>query len=257
MTAPAPPPLPPANIPRHIAIIMDGNGRWARHHNLARAEGHREGAENVLRILEIVRQYQIKYLTLYAFSVENWQRPEAEVEALMQLLAQFLLQHAHKLNENNTRLRTIGNIDVLPAHARDLLKEVVNATAHNNATTLVLALNYGARTEVLNAVRTCIREAQAGRLDAQTLDWPAFARYLDTGGIPDPDLIIRTSGETRLSNFLLLQAAYAEMYFSPALWPDFNGAHLAQAIHAYASRERRFGKTAEQLGKHKPAPPLT
>ena len=234
---------------------MDGNGRWARQHNLARIEGHREGAENVLRILEIVRQYHIEYLTLYAFSVENWQRPKAEVEALMQLLAQFLLQHAHKLNENNTRLRTIGNINVLPAHARDPLKEVIHATANNNATTLVLALNYGARAEVINAVRSCIHEVQAGRLDAQTLDWPTFARHLDTSEIPDPDLIIRTSGETRLSNFLLLQSAYAEMYFSPVLWPDFDDTHLAQAIHAYANRERRFGKTAEQLRKHKTTPP--
>ncbi|MDR2845587.1 MAG: isoprenyl transferase [Puniceicoccales bacterium] len=237
------------NTPRHVAIIMDGNGRWARQRHLPRLEGHRQGGENVLRIVEAAGKLGIEYLTLYAFSVENWQRPPEEVDALMRLLESFLGQYVSNLVEKKIRLRVIGDISALPPHARLPLEEAIRETAHFSGPTLILALNYGARTEVLNAVRAYARDAQAGRVDAAALDWPAFAAYLDTRDVPDPDLIIRTSGETRLSNFLLLQAAYAEMYFSPVLWPDFDGECLAAAVRAYAGRERRFGKTGEQLNQ--------
>jgi undecaprenyl diphosphate synthase len=227
---------------------MDGNGRWARQRDLPRAEGHRAGGDNLLRIVEAAKKLGVRYLTLYAFSVENWQRPAAEVEALMQLLESFLGTHAKKLVEQKIRLRTIGDIAALPEHARRPLEKTIRDTAgFPDGPTLILALNYGARTEVVNAVRACVRDALAGKLDADALNWEGIAKRLDTAGIPDPDLIIRTSGETRLSNFLLLQAAYAEMYFSPVLWPDFDGDCLAEAVRLFGARERRFGKTGEQI----------
>jgi undecaprenyl diphosphate synthase len=245
------------NVPRHVAIIMDGNGRWARQRGLPRAAGHHAGGENLLRIVEAAGKLGIRCLTLYAFSVENWQRPAEEVDALMQLLETFLGEHAQKLREQKICLRTIGDIGALPAHARRPLEQAVRETAvFSGGRTLTLALNYGSRTETLNAVRACARDVLAGKLDPGALDWEAFAARLDTVGIPDPDLIIRTSGETRLSNFLLLQAAYAEMYFSPVLWPDFDGARLAEAVRAYAARERRFGKTGEQIESAAPGAPV-
>jgi undecaprenyl diphosphate synthase len=228
---------------------MDGNGRWARQRDLPRAAGHRAGGENLLRIVEAAGELGIRCLTLYAFSVENWQRPAEEVGALMQLLETFLGEHGQRLCEQKICLRTIGDIGALPEHARLPLERAVRETAaFADNQMLILALNYGSRTETLNAVRSCVRDALAGKLDLDALDWEAFDARLDTAGIPDPDLIIRTSGETRLSNFLLLQAAYAEMYFSPVLWPDFDGKCLAEAVRAYAARERRFGKTGEQIG---------
>ncbi|MDR2862338.1 MAG: isoprenyl transferase [Puniceicoccales bacterium] len=239
--------LSSGNTPRHVAIIMDGNGRWARQRNLPRVDGHRKGVENVLRIVDAANKLGIEYLTLYAFSVENWQRPAAEVDALMHLLESFLGQYAAELVEKHIRLRVIGNLAALPEHARAPLEKAVATTADFPGPTLVLAINYGARTEVLDAVRAYAREVQAGRASPDTLGWESFSRYLYTRDMPDPDLIIRTSGETRLSNFLLLQSAYAEMYFSPVLWPDFDGACLADAVRAFANRERRFGKTGEQL----------
>ncbi|MDR1817589.1 MAG: isoprenyl transferase [Puniceicoccales bacterium] len=243
--------LPPATagVPRHVAIIMDGNGRWARQRKLPRVEGHYRGGENVMRIVEAAQKLGIKYLTLYAFSVENWQRPAAEVDALMRLLESFLGQYARRLVEEKVRLLTIGDISALPAHARKPLEQAIRDTANFTGHTLVLALNYGARAETVRAVREIARAAAAGALNPDALGWDDLAARLDTAGIPDPDLLIRTSGETRLSNFLLLQAAYAEMYFSPVLWPDFDGECLAAALRAYAARERRFGKTGEQLAR--------
>jgi undecaprenyl diphosphate synthase len=244
------PPHQPASvgrIPRHIAIIMDGNGRWARQRGLARAEGHAKGGENLLRIIEAVGDLGIEFLTVYAFSVENWRRPAEEIGALMHLLEKYLTQYTETLIEKQIRLRVIGDISALPAQTRQSLEIAIRDTANFTNQTLVLALNYGARAEVLRAARELAAEAAAGRLDPEKLSWETFAAHLDTDGIPDPDLVIRTSGETRLSNFLLLQAAYAEWYFTPVLWPDFDAACLAEAVNAFANRERRFGMTGEQL----------
>ena len=226
---------------------MDGNGRWAQARSLPRIEGHRQGVQNVLRIVDAAAQQGIEYLTLYAFSVENWQRPTEEVDALMHLLEIFLQQYAHELIERQVRLRVIGDISMLPEHARRPLEQALQDTAHFSAHTLVLAINYGARAEIVRAVQNYARDVQENRAQPNRLDWPTLAGYLSTADIPDPDLIIRSSGEKRLSNFLLLQAAYAEIYFTPVLWPDFNAEELAAAIHFFSQRERRFGKTGEQL----------
>jgi undecaprenyl diphosphate synthase len=226
---------------------MDGNGRWARQRGLARVEGHSKGGENLLKIIEAAGNLGIEFLTVYAFSVENWRRPAEEVGALMQLLKSYLEQYTSTLIEKQIRLRVIGDVDALPEHTRLPLNAAMRDTAGFTQQTLVLALNYGARAEVLRAVREIAAEAAAGRLEPEKLDWESFALHLDTNDIPDPDLVIRTSGETRLSNFLLLQAAYAEWYFTPVLWPDFDAACLAEAVNAYATRERRFGMTGEQL----------
>jgi undecaprenyl diphosphate synthase len=226
---------------------MDGNGRWARQRGLPRIEGHRQGVQNVLRIVDAANDLDIKYLTLYAFSVENWQRPPDEVSALMHLLEIFLNQYTSKLIERKVRLHIIGDIEALPQFAQLPINNAVNATAHFTEHSLILALNYGARTEVLKAIQAYVADVQSGKADVDSLDWPTFAGYLTTKGIPDPDLIIRTSGENRLSNFLLLQSAYSEMYFSPVLWPDFGAEQLGEAVNAFAHRERRFGKTGEQI----------
>jgi len=233
--------------PQHVAIIMDGNGRWARARGLPRIEGHRQGVENVRRIMEVMRELSLPYLTLYAFSAENWRRPAEEVGALMGLLEIFLERYTRELEENEVRLRTIGRTDQLPARPRACLERAIARTAHFTGRTLVLALNYGSRQETTEAVRAYAEAVRAGREDPAALDWSRFAKYLYTDGLPDPDLIIRTSGESRLSNFLLLQAAYAEMYFTPVYWPDFSRAHLVEAIEAFKRRERRFGQTGEQV----------
>jgi undecaprenyl diphosphate synthase len=238
--------------PRHVAIIMDGNGRWARQRGLPRIEGHRQGVENVRRIVEVARDLGIPCLTLYAFSAENWRRPADEVGALMLLLEIFLKKYTRELVRDEVRLRVIGRPGDLPERARACLEEALAATAHFTERTIVLALNYGSRQETLEAVRAYAEAVRAGRENSAELDWPRFARYLYTADLPDPDLIIRTSGESRLSNFLLLQAAYAEMYFSQVYWPDFNRACLVEAIEAYKLRERRFGQTGEQV---RPAAP--
>ncbi|HVU36781.1 MAG TPA: isoprenyl transferase [Opitutales bacterium] len=249
------PPVNPAN-PRHVAIIMDGNGRWARQRGLPRIEGHRQGVENVRRIMSAARELGLPCLTLYAFSAENWRRPAEEVGALMGLLEFFLERCTRELIENEVRLRVIGQISQLPERARRPLESAVARTAHFTERTLVLALNYGSRQETVEAARAYAEAVKAGRENPAELDWPRFARYLDTNGLPDPDLIIRTSGESRLSNFLLLQAAYAEMYFSPVYWPDFSREHLIEAIEAYKQRERRFGQTGEQVRPTAPEPVL-
>ena len=241
-----------STVPEHVAIIMDGNGRWAREHTLPRIEGHRRGARTLFKVAKAARSMGIRYLTLYAFSVENWQRPHEEVGALMAMLEQFLERATPRLIKNQTRLKMIGRLDGLPERVQSLLEESLAASAHFDQCTLTLALNYGARTEIIDAIQAYTRSVQAGKEDPDTLDWPTFARYLYTSDLPDPDLLIRTSGETRLSNFLLTQCAYSELYFTPTLWPDFTGRELEQAIEQFNQRERRFGKTSEQMGAAKP-----
>lgn len=237
----------PANIPTHVAIIMDGNGRWAKQRGLPRIEGHRRGVETVRSTLDAARELGIRYLTLYAFSVENWKRPADEVGALMSLLEYFLKREIKTLVQNKVRLLTIGRTEELPEPVRRQLDAAKSATAAFTEHTLVLALNYGARTEVVDAARAYAKAVAAGDEKLNDESWATFSRYLYTGGLPDPDLIIRTSGESRVSNFLLLQGAYAEFVFLPTLWPDFQKSDLAAALAEYARRERRFGLTSEQL----------
>jgi undecaprenyl diphosphate synthase len=252
--SPVPDPAPnPNGYPRHIAIIMDGNGRWARERGLPRFEGHRQGVENVRRIVGIARELGLRYVTLYAFSAENWRRPLEEVSALMGLLEIFLERYTRELEENEVQLRIIGRWQELPPRPRACLERALARTAHFTERTLTLALNYGSRQETVEAVRAYAEAVRTGKENPTELDWPRFARYLYTDGLPDPDLIIRTSGENRLSNFLLLQAAYAEMYLSPVYWPDFDRAQLIEALEAYKRRERRFGQTGEQVRPTEPA----
>lgn len=234
-------------VPRHIGIIMDGNGRWAKSRGLPRAEGHRRGVENVLAILDAGAELGVETLTLYAFSVENWKRPAEEVAALMGLLEHFLDAHADRLDARETRLRVAGDIAALPEGPRRALERVMARTARHTRRTLCLAINYGSRTEVLEAVRSYARDVAEGREKPAELTWESFSDRLYTRGLPDPDLIIRTSGEMRMSNFLLLQAAYAEMYFTPVPWPEFTPERLAEAVNLYRRRERRFGLTGDQV----------
>jgi undecaprenyl diphosphate synthase len=234
-------------LPAHVAIIMDGNGRWAKQRGLPRLEGHRRGVETVRSIMDAARELGIRCLTLYAFSVENWKRPAEEVGALMHLLEFFLKKEIKTLVKNRVRLRTIGRTVELPAPVRRQLDAAIAATAAFTEHTLVLALNYGARSEIVDAARAYAAAVAAGREKLNDGSWETFSRYLYTADLPDPDLVIRTSGETRVSNFLLLQSAYAEFVFTPVLWPDFTKADLAAAVATYAQRERRFGLTSEQL----------
>jgi len=236
--------------PRHVGIIMDGNGRWAQARGLPRNAGHKAGVENVRKIVEAAKEVDLRYLTLYAFSVENWHRPKSEVEALMWLLRQFLETESQNLIDKQIRLRVLGSLDPLSKPLRKLLDRTIEATAGFDQWTLSLALNYGSRSEVVDAVREVARQAKAGQVDPETLDWDNFTRYLHTSELPDPDLIIRTSGEQRISNFLLLQSAYAEYYFAPEFWPDFGPKKFREAIETYQRRERRFGLTREQTASH-------
>jgi undecaprenyl diphosphate synthase len=229
-------------MPLHVAVIMDGNGRWARRRLLNRLRGHEAGAETVRRIVRASRETGIAYLTLYAFSTENWQRPTTEVTGLMGLLERFLDGEAAGLMENNIRLRTIGQRQRLPAGVRAALERAIEATAANDGMTLILALSYGGRDEIVAMARDLAREAAAGRLDADRIDAHTVAAHLSTAGIPDPDLLIRTSGEMRISNFLLWQIAYAEIFFTDTLWPDFSREEFLSILGAYQRRERRFGR---------------
>jgi undecaprenyl diphosphate synthase len=235
------------SIPKHVAIIMDGNGRWAKERGLPRIEGHRRGAEAVKRTLKAAQEFGVKTITLYAFSVENWNRPKDEVDALMSLLDRFLADQLPQLIKRKIRLRVIGRYQELPEHIQARLRKSEAATEQFTEHTLALALNYGARTEVIDAVTAIAKAAQTGNLNPDELDYDQFSQYLYTRDLPDPDLVIRTSGESRLSNFLLLQAAYAEIYFTPVLWPDFGEEDFKAALADYASRERRYGQTGEQL----------
>ncbi|MBA4137553.1 MAG: di-trans,poly-cis-decaprenylcistransferase [Opitutus sp.] len=237
----------PAKIPQHVAIIMDGNGRWAKQRGLPRLEGHRRGVETVRTVVDTARELGIRYLTLYAFSAENWKRPGDEVSGLMGLLDFFLKRELNNLIKEKVRLRTIGRIDALPANVQRELARVKEATKHFTEWNLVLALNYGAQTEAADAARAYAEAVQAGREDPAEATWEKFSRYFSTGDLPEPDLLIRTSGELRLSNFLMLQLAYAELIFTPTLWPDFGRTDLVAAVEEYGRRERRYGATTEQI----------
>lgn len=230
-------------LPRHVAIIMDGNGRWAINRGLPRVAGHKRGVETVRRITEVCRQAGIEVLTLYAFSDENWGRPKEEVGFLMDMLGSFLKTEIATMKSNGIRFRTIGRIERLPAAVRKWIEKATAETAENTGMILNLALSYGGRGEILEAVK---RMNDAG-VNMKLLNDETFSSYLDTGGLPDPDLIIRTSGEKRISNFLLWQAAYAELYFTDTLWPDFSEKELHAALVDYQGRQRRFGLTQEQL----------
>lgn len=237
----------PANIPHHVAIIMDGNGRWAKQRNLPRIEGHRRGVETVRTTTFAARDLGVKVLTLYAFSVENWRRPQDEVGGLMGLLEYYLKKELQTFIRDRVRLRTIGRIEELPENIRALLQKTIEETKTFSDYTLVLALNYGSRTEVVDAARAYAAAVATGKEKLNDGSWNTFSRYLYEPDLPEPDLVIRTSGESRISNFLLLQAAYAEFSFTPVLWPDFSKADLAAAIAEYGRRERRYGLTSEQL----------
>ncbi len=226
---------------------MDGNGRWAKKRGLPRIEGHRRGVETVRKIVEASNQCGVRFLTLYAFSAENWKRPAAEVNALMLLLQRFLRSECDELVEKKIRLHTIGRTQELPGAVRKELERALQATAGFTEHHLVLALNYGSRTEIVDAAAAYAREVAAGREDPAKCSYEKLARHLYTADIPDPDLVIRTSGETRISNFLLLQAAYAELLFTPTLWPDFSADDFRSALADFANRERRFGATGDQL----------
>jgi len=232
---------PAKEIPGHIAIIMDGNGRWAASRGLPRREGHRAGAESVEEVLRACGDLGVKYLTLYAFSSENWKRPESEVNALMGLLAHFLKEKTPSLMKNNIRLRVIGHLERLPEKNQRQLEESIALTTGNDGLTLVVALSYGSREEIVDAARALMEKARSGELDPAALDAGTFARHLYTADIPDPDLLIRTSGEFRVSNFLLWQISYAEIVITEVLWPDFRREHLEASIGEFQRRHRRFG----------------
>jgi undecaprenyl diphosphate synthase len=229
------------NIPAHVAIIMDGNGRWAKRRHLPRVEGHRVGAESVRTIVKICGEVGIKYLTLYAFSVENWNRPKDEVDTLMKYLARYLRTELGELNKNNVRLEVIGQIYRLPEFVQDQLKKTQAALAKNSGLTLILALSYGGRTEIVEAVRGIAAKVKAAQLDPAEITEQTISQHLYTRHFPDPDLLVRTSGEMRVSNFLLWQISYAEFVVTPTLWPDFRKPQLFEALEEYARRHRRFG----------------
>jgi undecaprenyl diphosphate synthase len=234
-------------LPGHIAIIMDGNGRWAQQHAMGRIAGHKKGAEAVRLTVRACREIGIKVLTLYAFSTENWLRPSGEVKALMRLLEEYLRSEIQEMLENGIRLTTIGDTEALKKPIKTILKETIAKTAHNHDMILNLALNYGGRDEIVGAVQDLLNDIRRGTLAEQEVTKDLFSRYLDTAGLPDPDLLIRTSGEYRISNFLLWQSAYTEFYFTDVLWPDFNRDELFRAITEYQRRERRFGLTSDQI----------
>ncbi len=236
-------------IPKHLAIIMDGNGRWAEQRHLPRILGHRKGVETVQAIVGDCLDLGVSYLTLFAFSSENWGRPQEEVEALMNLLGTFLKKELSQIHEQGIRLMAIGELERLPKSIGKILKDSIRRTAENQRMVLNLALSYGSRNELTRAVQVLGREVADGRMRADEITEEDIGAALDTRGIPDPDLLIRTSGEMRISNFLLWQVAYSELYFTEALWPDFTRDHLMQALEEYNRRQRRFGLTGAQLRK--------
>jgi undecaprenyl diphosphate synthase len=220
---------------------MDGNGRWAKQKSMVRVQGHRAGAESVREVVKAAGEFGVKYLTLYAFSVENWKRPKSEVQTLMGLLENFLRDELPEMIKNNIRLQAIGRLSDLPDNVRDRLHQCIQATRENTGLILILALSYSGRVEIIEAVHSIIREIKLGHLDSAQVDEGVFNHHLYTRYYPDPDLLIRTSGEMRLSNFLLWQLSYTEIYITPTLWPDFRRQHLAEALIDYGSRQRRFG----------------
>lgn len=237
----------PEKLPLHVAVIMDGNGRWAQRQGQMRVFGHQHGVKAVRDTTEAAAELGIKYLTLYAFSTENWNRPQEEVDALMELLIHTIHQEKETLNKNKIRLQAIGDLDSLPMKCREELMAAIRDTAGNDRMTLLLALSYSSRWEITRAMRLLARKVKDGSLDPEALDEQAIAGQLTTVGIPDPELLIRTSGERRISNFLLWQIAYAELYFTDKLWPEFGKEDFYAAIADYQSRERRFGLVSEQL----------
>ena len=237
----------PERLPRHIAIIMDGNGRWAKKQGLARMFGHKQGVEVVHRITEAAAELGLRYMTLYTFSTENWNRPKEEVDALMTLLVDTIAKETPTLMKNNVRLLTIGDMDRLPEAAHKKFQGCIEQTAANTGLSLVIALSYSSRWEITNAIRHAVADAQAGLLRAEDVNEELVSDLMTTKNIPDPDLLIRTSGELRISNFLLWQLAYSELYFTDCLWPDFTTEEFYKAIVDYQHRERRFGKTSEQI----------
>jgi len=230
-----------SSLPQHVAVIMDGNGRWAKQRGLPRIEGHRQGAESARAIIRTAGELGIKYLTLYAFSAENWNRPKDEVDALMKYLVHYLKSETSELNKNNVRLEVIGQIYRLPENVQEHLKKSITTLSKNNGLTLVMALSYGSRIEIVEAVRSIAEKAKQGRLDPADITEQVISQHLWTRSLPDPDLLIRTSGEMRVSNFLLWQISYAELVITPTLWPDFRKAQFYAALEEYARRHRRFG----------------
>lgn len=235
------------NLPKHVAIIMDGNGRWAKQQGKARVFGHKNGVQSVREVTEAGAELGIEYMTLYAFSTENWNRPKLEVTALMTLLVSTIRKEITTLNKNSIRLETIGDVNMLPKIAQRELAEAKESTKNNTRMTLILALSYSAKWEIVEAVKQIAQQAKTGALAIEDIDEDIIKSALTTKDVPDPELMIRTSGETRISNFLLWQLAYAELFFTPVLWPDFRKQHFYQAIRDFQTRERRFGKTSEQI----------
>lgn len=227
---------------KHVAIIMDGNGRWAKSRGLPKIAGHRAGARSVQEAIKGAKEAGVKFLTLYTFSTENWKRPRHEVSALFKLLEDYVDKEAHSLDKNNIRLSVIGRMEGLPQVIQEKLKKVIDLTKENTALTLILALNYGSRTEIVDAVRGIVKDCQTGRIHPDYIDESTFGGYLYTKDIPDPDLLIRTSGEMRLSNFLLWQMSYTEIYVTKKLWPDFKRRDFKKAVEEYRKRERRYGE---------------
>ncbi|MBQ3690225.1 MAG: isoprenyl transferase [Bacteroidales bacterium] len=234
-------------IPSHVAVIMDGNGRWAKKHGKPRLEGHAQGAKAARGVVETAHKLGIKYITLYAFSLENWSRPEAEVCGLMSLLTSSIAREFNDLIKNNVRLLTIGDTSLLDENVRKEIDGVVNASAKNTGLTVIIALSYGSRNEILNASKKLLEKYREKPFDISSLSEKDFADCLYTAQIPDPELLIRTSGEYRISNFLLWQISYSELYFTDTLWPDFSEEDFCKAVYDYQQRERRFGKTSEQI----------
>ena len=232
------------NIPAHIAVIMDGNGRWAKKRGLPRTVGHRQGVKAVKKVVSIAGEIGIKFLTLYTFSTENWKRPKQEISAIMKLLGETTRKELAELLENNVRLIATGDIEKLPTSRREILRDAIKQTTDNTGLVLNLALNYSGRTEIIEAVRGIARDVADGRVNPDSIDDVLFVRYLQTDGLPDPDLLIRTSGEMRISNFLLWQTSYTELYVTDVLWPDFGEADFLNAILDFQKRERRFGKVS-------------
>jgi undecaprenyl diphosphate synthase len=238
------------NLPSHIAVIMDGNGRWAKKKGALRIFGHKSAVTSVRETTEGCAELGIKYLTLYAFSTENWSRPPDEVNALMELLVSTIRSEIKELLKNNIRLLTIGNIKDLPENCRRELQEAKDMTKANTGLTVILAISYSGRWEIIEAMKTITQELSEGKLKPEDINEQMFSEYLCTKGIPDPGLLIRTSGEMRISNFLLWQIAYSEIYITDVLWPDFRKEHLHEALISYQKRERRFGKISEQVNPH-------
>jgi undecaprenyl diphosphate synthase len=240
--------------PRHIAVIMDGNGRWAEQRSLPRIAGHKEGVESVREVVRACREEGIEVLTLYAFSRENWNRPKWEVKALMQLLSRYLKSELDELKNNGIALRVIGNLSLLPEKLQTKLQEAIDLTKENRDLILNVALSYSGRAEILLAVKKTVEAVQNGTLTLEDITEKTFEGFLYTSGLPDPDLLIRTSGEYRLSDFLIYQMAYTEIYVTPTLWPDFRKKHLLAAIQEFQKRERRFGLTGKQVRRKRPLP---